>query len=408
MRVALFLGSFPETSETFVVGQLRGLARAGHEVDVYAFHPPVAPAPWSGDGMPVRFVQLDLPRVPLGSVASAARRLAGAAVRDPMRTLRVLSAIARVRPPSPRLLAAALETRGRRYDVVHAHFGPRGLDAARLIDSGLLSGRLFVSFHGWDANVFGRGRRVDPYASLFLRRDAVFIANSRFMRGRLIERGCPAEQIVVLTPAVDTGFFSPPSTPATNGAIRLLSVGRLVEEKGIELGLRAFASVADRRRGDRYRIIGDGPLRPRLERIAERLGITSMVEFAGWLDREGVRRSYHEADILLFPSIRAPGGGEEGAGIALLEAQACGLSVIACDVGGVREMVAPALRPFLCDECDPARLAEAFCRLADDASLRRGLGTAARRFVCEGHDADVRFAELVHLYERPLPAATVR
>jgi glycosyltransferase involved in cell wall biosynthesis len=128
----------------------------------------------------------------------------------------------------------------------------------------------------------------------------------------------------VIPPPVDCGFFTPESSPGQHGAPFYLIVSALAPYKRVDLAVEAF---------NRLRlplvIIGIGPERPKLERMA-----SSQIQFLGWQPDEVVREYYRRCEALIFP-------GEEDFGIVPLEAQACGKPVIAFGRGGVLETVIP-------------------------------------------------------------------
>lgn len=109
---------------------------------------------------------------------------------------------------------------------------------------------------------------------------------------------------------------------------RVASIGRLLGLKGIGLGLRAFARLRQEIPDAEYWIIGEGPERGHLERLARELGCTGAVHFIGWVPREQLPRYLEEIDVLLHPSLH------EQFGYVVLEAMAMGRPVVCLDVGG--------------------------------------------------------------------------
>jgi len=170
---------------------------------------------------------------------------------------------------------------------------------------------------------------------------------------------------------------SPPQ--ATGLAIRVLSIGQMIPIKGFHLALRAFAALLQKESEARLEIVGDGPERQALQRLATRLGIAESVKFVGWLPRERALSTFGHADIFLFPSC-------EGAGMVILEAMAHGLPVVCLDFGGPGEMVTSECG-FAVEvgdtETTVAALGTALVTLAKDPSLRLRMAKAARRRVEE-------------------------
>lgn len=170
----------------------------------------------------------------------------------------------------------------------------------------------------------------------------------------------------------------------------LLSIGRLVPRKGHEVLLRAAALLSSRGVGVRVVLVGDGPCRPALVRLARELGIEKQVEFRGavWPDTP----LWEEADVFVFPSLVEPQG------LVVLEAFASGVPVVASGVGGIAEMVEPEVSGLLVPPGDPAALASAVERVLTEPTLATHLAQGGQRRVRQfdiGRTAD-RYMEILH------------
>ena len=180
---------------------------------------------------------------------------------------------------------------------------------------------------------------------------------------------------------------------------RLLSLGRLLHWKGFHLGLQAFARMVRVFPQSEYWLIGDGPERRNLERLAERLGITEKVRFIGALPREEALRHLAEVDVLVHPSLHDSGGW------VCVEAMAAGRPVICLDLGG------PALQvteetgfkiPARTPEQAVEEMAQAMLRLATDGAVRQRMGESARQRVREAFSWERRGEELQEIYTEVL------
>ena len=152
-------------------------------------------------------------------------------------------------------------------------------------------------------------------------------------------------------------------------------VGRLVPAKAPDVFLRAVSLAAARVPGLRGLVVGDGPLRAELEAGARRLGLGDRVVFAGV--REDVEELLPGLDALLFSSLR------EGLSMAMLEAMAAGVPVVATEVGGTPELITHGESGLLVPPGDPGRLADALIGLLEDPAGADGIRQAARRRVEE-------------------------
>lgn len=155
------------------------------------------------------------------------------------------------------------------------------------------------------------------------------------------------------------------------------AIGRLVEQKGFDVLISAFARVANARDNHvRLVFIGDGPLRAELRRQAESDGVGHLVVFAGF--RSDVADLLPAFDVVAFSS------NFEGLPIALLEAMAAGRCIVGTDAPGIVDAVSAESEALIVPIGDVAALSAALVRALTDAELRQRLGEAARqRFVCE-------------------------
>ncbi|MGH7608253.1 MAG: glycosyltransferase, partial [Gemmatimonadales bacterium] len=161
----------------------------------------------------------------------------------------------------------------------------------------------------------------------------------------------------------------------------VLTVARLEPYKGVDTALNALAQC--RREGLEvgYLIVGSGKKRPLYVRLAEDLGITDAVRFVGNVPDAELPALFNAATAYIGVSRRADGARVEGFGVALAEASACGLPVIAGQAGGLAEAVQEGETGFVVDPDDPAAVAAAISRLLGDQLLARRLGQGGRKAV---------------------------
>jgi len=179
--------------------------------------------------------------------------------------------------------------------------------------------------------------------------------------------------------------------------MRLLTVARLVEIKGHEYALRAIAKVRARYPNLRYDLVGDGPLRKKLTALIAELGLNDAVTLHGSRSETDVREFFAQAHAFLLTSVNVEGD-EEGQGLALQEAQACGLPVIATRHGAFPEGVAPENRSWLVPERDVEALASKLCELVDAKDRWPVIGHAGRNFVKQRYDIRALNKQLVEIY----------
>lgn len=258
-----------------------------------------------------------------------------------------------------------------------AFFGiPSGPSAwlARL----LLRTPYLVSLRGGDVPGFsyhGIGiyhRLAGPVIGFLWRRSAGVVANSDGL-AELARRFAPDVPIRLIPNGVDAELFAPaPASPPGEGPLRLIIVGRLVHQKGVDCILDAMA------RCDApmvLKVVGDGPARSDLEARAQALGLGGRVAFEGWVERAALPARYQAADVFVFPSR------DEGMPNVVLEAMACALPVIGTDIPGNHDLILPGVTGALLPVDDVDALSRALGELARDPDLRQRMGRAGRERV---------------------------
>ena len=263
-----------------------------------------------------------------------------------------------------------------RPDVVYAHFlVPSGLVAAFASRAPLV-----VTAHGRDVRNVGAYPGVGAATRAVVRRARAVVAVSDYLR-RELEAKVPEARgkTEVVDSGVDLQRFRelPAPRPASDGGTRYLSVGGLTPRKNV---LR-LAAAFERLGAGTLTFVGDGPLRPRLER---RPGVV----LAGRVPHGDVPRYLAEAHVVCQPSLVEPFGQ------ALLEALACGRSVVATAIGGPPEFVPPEAG-VLVDPADVDALVEALRAAAD---LPRP--NPAARAAAALHDVNEQARRLEAIFER--------
>jgi len=257
-------------------------------------------------------------------------------------------------------------------DVVLAFFGlPSG--AVALLLNSLHGIPYVVSLRGGDVPGFRPydfwlyHRIAVPILRVVWRRAESLVANSVGLR-ELARRFDPKVPIEIVSNGVDLNLYAAPerlwSPP------RILSVGRIVHQKGLDLAMRALSELQDL--PWTWRVAGDGPQLSSLEHAALERNLQSRVQFIGWQTADQLRKEYADSGLFLFPSR------DEGMPNAVLEAMASGLPVIATRVAGNEELVVDGQTGSLVPVEDAAALREALRELIPDEDKRRRMGKAAR------------------------------
>lgn len=200
------------------------------------------------------------------------------------------------------------------------------------------------------------------------------------------------DNICLIENGVDTSRFRPRGksrdlldTYRMDGGFVFVSVCRLLEKKGLDHAIRAFAMVCATRPDCCYQIVGGGPFRERLEAIAAEVGVAGKVSFVGEVSDERLSDFYCLGDVFVMPSRRMPHGDTEGVGLVFLEANSCGLPVIAGRDGGSTDAVQHGMNGLAVDGGSVNDIARAMLALREDDALRADL---ARGGLARARQAD--------------------
>ena len=199
-----------------------------------------------------------------------------------------------------------------------------------------------------------------------------FLPMSHSTRDDLVRRGIAAERAVVVHAGFDFARYQLQSPPPRRATPTLVHLGRLMRYKSADVAVRALALVRATLPQARLAVAGDGPELPRLQRLARRLGIADAVDFLGYLSHDDKVRLLWESHLLLNPSPK------EGWGLTVIEANACGVPVVASRRPGLVDSVRDGETGTLVPYGDAAAFAHAALALLQDPAQRELYGERAR------------------------------
>lgn len=295
----------------------------------------------------------------------------------------------------------AWELSRRSYDLVHVHL-PHPVGALCYLASRKpRRHRLIVTYHSDVVRQQKLSLLYDPLVDRLLSRAERVIATSpNYLETSPVLRRF-AEKCVVIPYGIDLELFQrTPAREETARAIRTrygdallcVGVGRLIYYKGFEFAIRALARVPTAV----LMLIGDGPLRPELERLAREVGVAERVHFLGSMPNSDIPPYYFASDLYLLPSIAR----SEAFGIVQIEALACGLPVINTDLpSGVPYVSRHGETGLTVAPSDPEALARAMLELANSPERRREMSKLARARAERDFSKETLRARLLELYE---------
>ncbi|MCE8521794.1 glycosyltransferase [Ruegeria pomeroyi] len=395
MIIAYVLNTYPQPSHSFIRREIQALERQGHQVVRLAMRRADTPLVDARDRAEAAKTTYVLDRGVFGLGGALLRRFLNA----PGRSLAALRLALRCGRASSSGMARHLIYLAEAAEVVaccqaagaghiHAHFGTNSATVAMLAHA--------LGGPGYSFTVHGPEEFDAPVAlSLGAKLDAARFAVgvSQFGRSQLCRwAGFDTwDRLHVVHCGIEPDAFDDPQ-PVPEGPLRLVSIGRFVEQKGQMVLVRAMARLVRRHPQVHLDLVGDGEMRPALERAIADAGLEGNITLTGWLDQDGVRAALERAHALVMPSFA------EGLPMVVMEAMAAARPVVATYVAGTPELVLAGETGWLVPAGDDAALAEALAVLAETPVARlRGMGEAGRMRVLKRHAIDDQARKLADL-----------
>ncbi|WP_428943485.1 glycosyltransferase [Pantoea sp. FN060301] len=405
MKLTFFTMRFPVSSETFVLNQVTHFIDSGYDVDIISVFP--------GDlvnrhGAFDRYNLADkirylLPEDKDTSTEKLKQRLQIVLPKifKPA-TFKSLN-VGRYGAQSIKLLLPAIVAHAKETitaDVFLVHFGYAGALANKLRELNVLRGKQVTVFHGADIS----RRHIleehkQDYQNLF-RQSELLLPISNLWKNKLITMGCPPEKIQVTRMGIEPEKFNFKARESLHSPLRILTVARLTEKKGLNIAVEACKYLRDRGANFEYTIIGDGDLEGKLKEDIRTWELEGNVKMVGFKPQEEIKRYLDEADIFLLPSLTAADGDMEGIPVALMEAMAVGLPVVSSDHSGIPELIENNVSGWLAPEGDAKALSEILLKLANSEVDVAPVVHAARRKVETEFNQHIAYRELARILEQ--------
>lgn len=390
--------AYARASDTFIRGEVRQLRALSFTVHTFSIRRAEPEQVISDD---VRQEQASTEYLLDGRKGRLLGGALKAAITRPGRFFRALALAQRCSPPGVKAriwhlayvieaayLAGRLKAKG--IEHLHNHIGENSATVAMLA-----AGMAGIPF---SLTVHGPGEFDHPMEIALgekIRRSAFVAAISSYGRSQLC-RWCAADQwdkIQIVHCGVDESFLNQtPSTSPENQ--RLVSIGRLAEQKGQLLLVEAAAAVA--RDGNKFELvlIGDGPMRAQLENAIRQSGLEGIVRLAGWMDSDSIRRELIASRALVMPSFA------EGLPVVIMEALALGRPVLSTAIAGIPELVKDGVNGWLVAAGSVCELADGIRRVlcAAPAELDR-MGRAGAEAVAREHNGATEAKKLANLFK---------
>jgi colanic acid/amylovoran biosynthesis glycosyltransferase len=370
LRIGVIVPQFPSYTETFFINKIIGLCERGHEVVVFCnVH--------NRDDLLEESYWLDNYKN-LKVVALSFDKLVDAFFKsiflNPFILFRNISV--KKKKFLNNLYYELCKLYLKKYHCDVYHFGYSGLALSYLHILKGLAGKVVVSCLGTAENIkpLTEPGRIEKLKILFDTVDRIHCVSEK-MAETVKQYGADCKKIFINRPAVDVQLFSRSRAYTACGHVKIISVGRLVFQKGFLMGILAVAELKKQFDNFTWIIVGDGPEREQLLFHINELGLNNHVQLVGKKLREEVIQYYEESDILLLPSV------SEGIANVILEGMAMELPVVASTNGGIEEVIKHNENGILVPNYDYRLMG---CRLYDlcrDFKMRKQLGQEGRKTV---------------------------
>ncbi|MGV8838262.1 glycosyltransferase family 4 protein [Cellvibrio sp.] len=284
----------------------------------------------------------------------------------------------------------------RDIDIIHSHFEITGHLLLPVIRA--QKAPFVITFHGLPPP--GVSTIPAVMRSEYVDAADIILVNTEFAKKQYMSLGAPAEKIAIIPQGIVTSefVFSAKPKPA-DAPVELLTVGRFHTDKGQQYVLQALPKLIELGYNLHYTMVGAGPERDNLEKMIVALNLQKHVTLYTSISEQKLKEIYSRAHIFVFPSLTDKTGfHEETQGVAIQEAQASGLIVIATKTGGIPECVEDGKSAFLVEDRNPAVMADKIQWIIDNPQQWNEWQHNARQYVETHFDIDVIGKRLMKIY----------
>lgn len=405
MKLTFFTMRFPVASETFVLNQVTHFIDSGYDVEIISVFPGDhvnRHAAFDRYNLAERIHYL-LPEEQKSNAEKLKQRLK--MILPKLFKPGVIKAmnVGRYGDQSMKLLLPAIVAWAKKpitSDVFLVHFGYAGALANKLRELKVLRGKQATVFHGADiSRRFILNEHRKDYPILF-RDTELLLPISHLWERKLIAMGCPPEKIQVTRMGIEPEKFNMKAREALHQPLRILTVARLTEKKGLGVAVEACKYLKEKGANFQYTIIGNGDMEEQMRDTIRQAQLEDCVQMVGFKPQEEIKRYLDEADIFLLPSLTAADGDMEGIPVALMEAMAVGLPVVSSDHSGIPELIENTVSGWLAPEGDAQALSDILFRLSKGDVDVAPVVAAARQKVETEFNQHIAYQELAETLEK--------
>lgn len=404
LKILSFIGIFPAISESWFVEQTTGLLDKEVEIDIVAFRK-------SGPGhisekikkyhLMDRVTYIEFPENRVKRFFLVLPLIFKMLLLSPAALGRALN----VKKLGKSALAlkyifwtAPLLGKTDQYDVIHCHFGMVANRFLVIRDILGIKQKFITTFYGQDSSKYIQAKGLSVYDRL-KRESSYILLMTNEMKDRLVSLGFPEHKLLVHYTGVNTDQYDFRLKSYDGRRIfNIVSVGRLVPKKGFDDLLRAAEIISRSYKNFKINIVGDGERGAYLRALADRLGISGIVEFKGMMPHRETLKFFAQNDIIVQLSKTAPDGDTDDLPFVLLEGQISGLPAVTTNHVGIPDGILNGKTGFLVPEGDYVAAAEKIMFLIQNPNVMQEFSGNAHRFVKERFDLNSLNNKLIELY----------
>ena len=392
MKIAYVLYAFPKLSESFILNEIVELLKKGHDVQIFSVHKPTE------DILHEEVNEYHL----LEKTHYFGRNQIFAVIffKELKYFLKPLvQDLYNLKISKNRLkqdlklayFATIMDENG--VALIHAHFASMGYIARRL-------GKMLGLPYTLTTHAFDIYMDADTTELRKVMNDAELVVTiSEYNRNYLRDEIGVNNRIELIRCGIDFDKFNPQKKLKVDGRIRMLTVARLVEKKGIAYLIKAIPMVIKEVSKCELTIIGSGPLYDNLQQLVRDLDMGRYVQFRGDVPDSELMRYYEDADMFILPCIVTENGDRDGIPVAMMEAMAMVLPVISTSVSGIPELVEDGASGILVPPKDEKAIADAIITLCKDGELGVKMGEEGRKIIEREFNIVFEAEKLIGVFE---------
>lgn len=376
MRIGIIIPVFPSYTETFFLSQVKGLCERGHDVTVFCSQKNTDPELENNyqlkQYLNLLVVDLNIKTFGLSGIANIL-----------LHPVDFFSGWHKEHSFRKSVYMQLCKVYLKKLHCDIYHFGYTGIAISYLPLLPALKGRTVVSCMGTAENVkpITEPGRIVKMFEVFQAADLIHCVSGH-LAGVARQYGAAPQKIFINRPAIDISYFKRKTNYAQHDCIGILSVGRLIFQKGLLNGILVMHSLAKQFPGFKWTIAGDGPGLDELVFHINLFGLNDHIILAGRKTRTEVSELYEHCDIFFLPSI------SEGIANVVLEAMSMEVPVVAANAGGISEVISSGEDGIVCDVYDHEAMANALYGLCVSYEKRLKMGRNGRKTVEEGYSLE--------------------